>query len=184
MKEVFQFDSFKFWVMSSFVCNCFIDKVYLFLFGDNFVKQMGMVGEQICIDCMGLLLLLFFFGYGKIMFMEYIVNCLGFIFMKINGLVIGYQVIFLVLQDVNSMVVVKELEKLNLALEMGDNVMFYVDDIQYCYLEFLQKFIFFCDVQCCIEGVYKGKVKIYDLWGSCFVVVMVGNFYIESGDCF
>ena len=64
------------------------------------------------------------------------------------------------------------LEKLNLALEMGDNIMLYVDDIQHCHPEFLQKFISLCDAQRRIEGVYKGKAKTYDLRGSRFAVVM------------
>jgi hypothetical protein len=57
-------------------------------------------------------------------------------------------------------------EKLNLALEMGDNVMIYVDDIQHCHPEFLQKFISLCDAQRKIEGVYKGRTRTYDLRGE------------------
>lgn len=41
----------------------------------------------------------------------------------------------------------EELHKLNLAFEMGDNVMIYLDDIQHCHPEFLQKFISLCDAQ-------------------------------------
>jgi hypothetical protein len=41
----------------------------------------------------------------------------------------------------------QEVEKLNLALEMGDNVMIYLDDIQHCNAELLQKFISLCDAQ-------------------------------------
>jgi hypothetical protein len=36
-------------------------------------------------------------------------------------------------------------EKVNLALEMGNNVMLYLDDIQHTNPEFLQKFISLCD---------------------------------------
>ena len=39
---------------------------------------------------------------------------------------------------------------------MGDNVMIYLDDIQHCHPEFLQKFISLCDAQRKIEGV-SGK---------------------------
>ena len=39
----------------------------------------------------------------------------------------------------------EEVERLNLALEMGDNVMLYLDDIQHTHPELLQKFISLCD---------------------------------------
>ena len=74
--------------------------------------------------------------------------------------------------------------KLNLAFEMGDNVMIYLDDIQHCNPEFLQKFISLCDAQRKIEGVYRGKTRTYDLRGKKVVVVMAGNPYTESGEKF
>lgn len=49
--------------------------------------------------------------------------------MKINGFVLGYYVVNLDFGEVFDWFVVKELEKLNLVLEMGDNVMIYLDDI-------------------------------------------------------
>lgn len=145
---------------------------------------MGMVGENKCIDLMGLLMLIFLLGYGKIILMEYVVYCLGLIFMKINGFVFGYEVCLFDFGQVLDVILWQELEKFNLVLEMGNNVMFYVDDIQYIYLEFLQKFIFFCDGMCWVEGVWKGWIKIYDMCGWKFCVVMVGNFYIEFGEVF
>ena len=78
----------------------------------------------------------------------------------------------------------QELEKLNLALEMGNNVMLYLDDIQHCHPEFLQKFISLCDAQRKIEGVYQGQSKTYDLRGKRIAVVMAGNPYTESGEQF
>lgn len=90
---------------------------------------MGVVGEDKWIDLMGLLLLIFFFGYGKMILMEYIVNWLGIMFMKINGFVIGYYVILLDFVEVLNVSVCEEVEKLNLFFEMGDNVMIYLDDI-------------------------------------------------------
>lgn len=183
-RDSMQLDSFKPRVMSSFVRNRLIDKVYLPLFGDNLAKQIGTAGDQTRTDRMGLLLLLSPPGYGKTTLMEYIANRLGLIFMKINGPAIGHQVTALAPQDANSMAAAKELEKLNLALEMGDNVMLYVDDIQHCHPEFLQKFISLCDAQRRIEGVYKGKAQTYDLRGRRFAVVMAGNPYTESGDRF
>jgi hypothetical protein len=69
-------------------------------------------------------------------------------------------------------------------LEMGDNIMLYVDDIQHCNPEFLQKFITLCDAQRKIEGVYKGRPRTYDLRGKRVCVVMAGNPYTESGEKF
>ncbi len=76
------------------------------------------------------------------------------------------------------------MKKLNLALEMGDNIMLYLDDIQHCNPEFLQKFISLCDAQRKIEGVYEGQAKTYDLRGKKVAVVMAGNPYTESGGKF
>ena len=67
---------------------------------------------------------------------------------------------------------------------MGDNVMIYLDDIQHCNPEFLQKFISLCDAQRKIEGVYKGQTKTYDLRGRKVCVIMAGNPYTESGEKF
>ncbi|HEY0038305.1 MAG TPA: hypothetical protein VGB66_16515, partial [Longimicrobium sp.] len=78
----------------------------------------------------------------------------------------------------------QELEKLGLALEMGNNVMLYVDDIQHTHPEFLQKFISLCDGTRRIEGVWRGGTKTYDLRGKKFCVVMAGNPYTESGEVF
>jgi len=133
---------------------------------------------------MGLLLLISPPGYGKTTLMEYIANRLGLIFMKINGPALGHHVTSLDPADAPNAAAAQELEKLNLALEMGDNVMLYVDDIQHCNPEFLQKFISLCDAQRKIEGVFRGVSKTYDLRGKRIAVVMAGNPYTESGDKF
>jgi hypothetical protein len=78
----------------------------------------------------------------------------------------------------------QELEKLNLALEMGNNAMLYLDDIQHTHPEFLQKFISLCDGTRRIEGVWRNEPKTYDLRGKKFCVIMAGNPYTESGEVF
>lgn len=175
---------FKARVLSSFVRNQLIDQVYLPLIGDNLAKQMGVVGENKRTDLMGMLLLISPPGYGKTTLMEYVANRLGLIFMKINGPAIGHQVTSLDPMDAPNATAKEEVEKLNLAFEMGDNVMIYLDDIQHCNPEFLQKFISLCDGQRKIEGVFEGKTKTYDLRGRKVAVVMAGNPYTESGDKF
>ncbi|MEK6239044.1 MAG: AAA family ATPase, partial [Planctomycetales bacterium] len=171
-------------VLTSFVRNKLIDTVYLPIIGDNLAKQMGEVGENKRTDLMGLLLLVSPPGYGTTTLMEYVANRLGIIFMKINGPAIGHQVTSLDPTEATNAGAREEVEKLNLSLEMGDNVMIYLDDIQHCNPEFLQKFISLCDGQRKIEGVYKGNSRTYDLRGRKVVVVMAGNPYTESGDKF
>ncbi|MEN0005230.1 MAG: AAA family ATPase [Bacteroidota bacterium] len=176
--------SFKPKVMSAFVRNKLIDQVYLPLIGDNLAKQIGTAGETTRTDRMGLLLLISPPGYGKTTLMEYIANRLGLIFMKINGPAIGHHVTAIDPETAPNRAAKQELEKLNLAFEMGDNVMIYLDDIQHCNPEFLQKFISLCDAQRKIEGVWKGETKTYDFRGRRVCVIMAGNPYTESGDKF
>ncbi|MDE9448425.1 AAA family ATPase, partial [Xenorhabdus bovienii] len=92
-------------------------------------------------DLMGMLLMISPPGYGKTTLMEYIANRLGLIFMKINAPALGHDVLSLDPAQAPNATARQELEKLNLALEMGNNVMLYVDDIQHTNPEFLQKFI-------------------------------------------
>lgn len=183
-RDQLRLNEFKPRVLSSFVRNKLIDKLYLPIFGDNLAKQIGTVGDNTRTDRMGMLLLISPPGYGKTTLMEYVANRLGLIFMKINGPAIGHHVVSLDPADANNAAAKKELEKLNLSLEMGDNIMIYLDDIQHCNPEFLQKFISLTDGQRKIEGVYQGVTKTYDLRGKRVCVVMAGNPYTESGDKF
>ncbi|VGO11619.1 hypothetical protein PDESU_00164 [Pontiella desulfatans] len=183
-RDEMRLEEFKPRVLTSFVRNQLIDKLYLPLIGDNLAKQMGTVGVNTRTDRMGMLLLISPPGYGKTTLMEYIANRLGIIFMKINGPAIGHQVTSIDPAEAPNAAARQELNKLNLALEMGDNVMLYLDDIQHCNPELLQKFISLCDAQRKIEGVYKGRPKTYDLRGKSVCVVMAGNPYTESGEMF
>ncbi|MDH0356636.1 DNA repair ATPase [Morganella sp. GD04133] len=170
--------------LSSFVRNKLINDVYLPIIGDNMAKQIGALGEGKRTDLMGLLLMISPPGYGKTTLMEYIADRLGLIFMKINGPALGHDVLSLDPEQAPNATARQELEKLNLALEMGNNVMLYVDDIQHTHPEFLQKFISLCDGTRRIEGVWKGQTKTYDMRGKKFCVVMAGNPYTESGEVF
>lgn len=183
-KKELQLDAYSAKPLSSFVRNKLIDQVYLPIIGDNLAKQMGTVGENKRTDLMGLLLLISPPGYGKTTLMEYVADRLGLVFMKINCPSLGHDVTSLDPQNAPNATAKQELEKLNLGLEMGSNVMLYLDDIQHTHPEFLQKFISLCDGTRRIEGVYKGTSKTYDMRGKKFCVVMAGNPYTESGDVF
>ena len=170
--------------LSSFVRNRLIDEVYLPLVGDNLAKQIGAAGEQRRTDSMGMLLLISPPGYGKTTLMEYLGDRLGMIFVRINCPVLGHGVTSLDPAQAANAAARMELEKLNLGLAMGNNVMLYLDDIQHTHPEFLQKFIALADGTRRIEGVWRGESRSYDLRGKRFAIVMAGNPYTESGDVF
>jgi len=183
-RDTLRLEEFKARPLSSFVRNRLINESYLPLIGDNLAKQMGTVGEDKRTDLMGLLMMISPPGYGKTTLMEYVANRLGLIFMKINCPSLGHDVLSLDPEQAPNATARKELVKLNLALEMGNNVMLYLDDIQHTHPEFLQKFISLCDGTRRVDGVWKGKTKTYDMRGRKFCVVMAGNPYTESGEAF
>ncbi|MBL83199.1 AAA family ATPase [Marinobacter salarius] len=170
--------------LSSFVRNKLISESYLPIIGDNLAKQMGTAGEDRRTDQSGLLMMISPPGYGKTTLMEYVANRLGLIFMKINCPSLGHDVTSLDPEKAPHSTAEAELIKLNLALEMGNNVMLYLDDIQHTHPEFLQKFISLCDGTRRIEGVWRGRTRTYDMRGKRFCVVMAGNPYTESGEMF
>ncbi|WP_104024169.1 DNA repair ATPase [Vibrio hyugaensis] len=183
-KEDFRLGEFKPRPLTSFVRNKLISESYLPLIGDNFAKQMGTLGDKKRTDLMGMLLLISPPGYGKTTLIEYVAHKLGLVFMKINGPSIGHQATSLDPADAPDQNAAREIEKINLAFEMGNNVLLYLDDIQHTHPEFLQKFISLCDGTRRIEGTWKGKTKTYDMRGKKFAVVMAGNPYTESGEAF
>ncbi|MFW2177294.1 MULTISPECIES: DNA repair ATPase [unclassified Moraxella] len=170
--------------LSSFVRNRLINDSYLPIIGDNLAKQIGTLGDSKRTDLMGLLMLISPPGYGKTTLMEYVANRLGLIFMKINCPSLGHEVTSLDPAKAPNATASRELEKLNLALEMGNNVMLYLDDIQHTHAEFLQKFISLTDGTRRIDGVWQGESKTYDMRGKKFCVVMAGNPYTETGEVF
>jgi hypothetical protein len=168
-------------VLSSFVRNKLVDEVYLPLVGANLAKQLGAAGDAKRTDLMGLLLLVSPPGYGKTTVMEYVAAKLGLAFMKVNGPALGHAVVSLDPAEAPNATARQEVEKINLALEMGNNVMLYLDDIQHTNAELLQKFISLCDGSRRVEGVWRGRTRTYDLRGKRFCIAMAGNPYTESG---
>ncbi|MBW3628350.1 MAG: fused MFS/spermidine synthase, partial [Gemmatimonadetes bacterium] len=117
--------------LTSFVRNRLINDTYLPIIGDNLAKQIGTVGEAKRSDLMGLLMMISPPGYGKTTLMEYVAHRLGLVFVKVNGPALGHEVRSLDPAQAPDATSRQELEKLGLALEMGNNVMLYVDDIQH-----------------------------------------------------
>jgi len=183
-REALRLDEFKAKPLSSFVRNRLINESYLPLIGDNLAKQIGTVGDDKRSDLNGLLMMISPPGYGKTTLMEYVASRMGMTFMKINCPSLSHDVDSLDPATAPNATAAQELNKLNLALEMGDNVMLYLDDIQHTGAEFLQKFISLCDSTRRIDGIWKGKTKTYDMRGRKFCVVMAGNPYTESGETF
>jgi hypothetical protein len=171
-------------VMSAFVRNRLVDEVYLPLIGDNLAKQIGALGEGKRTDQMGLLLLISPPGYGKTTLLEYVASRLGMTFVKVNGPALGHAVTSVDPGEATNAAARQEVEKISFALEMGNNVMLYLDDIQHTSPELLQKFIALCDAQRRMEGVWRGRTRTYDLRGKRFAVAMAGNPYTESGETF
>lgn len=184
LKEELRLHEFEPKVLTSFIRNKLIDQVYLPLFGDNLAKQLGSAGDDRRTDRSGMLLLVSPPGYGKTTLMEYLANRLGLVFVKINGPAIGHEITSVDPESATNSAAREELKKLNLALEMGNNVMLYLDDIQHCNPEFLQKFISLADGTRKIEGVFNGNAKTYDMKSKKFCVVMAGNPYTETGEKF
>jgi len=171
-------------VLTSFVRNKLIDQTYLPLIGANLAKQLGAAGDNKRTARMGMLLLLSPPGYGKTTLMEYLANVMGLNFVKINGPTIGHSITSIDPAEAKTSGAREELKKINLAFEMSDNVMLYLDDIQHCSSEFLQKFISLADGQRKMDGIFEGESKTYDLRGKRFCVIMAGNPYTESGEKF
>jgi hypothetical protein len=170
--------------LTSFVRSKLINEVYLPLIADNLARQLGSAGEGRRSDLMGLLMLISPPGYGKTTLIEYIAFQLGMAFVKVNGPALNRGVTSLDPAQAPDSPARVELEKLNLALQLGSNVCLLIDDIQHLSPEFLQKFISLCDGTRRIESVWKGQAKVCDLRGRKFCIVMAGNPYTESGEAF
>ncbi|MFD2552784.1 DNA repair ATPase [Sphingobacterium tabacisoli] len=171
-------------VLTSFVRNKLINEVYFPLIGNNLAKQLGTSGDNKRTARMGMLLLISPPGYGKTTLMEYLAKTMGLHFVKINGPTIGHTITSIDPIEAKTSGEREELKKVNIAFEMADNVMLYLDDIQHLNAEFLQKFISLADGQRKIDGIFNGESKTYDLRGKRFCIVMAGNPYTESGSKF
>ncbi|WP_026928491.1 DNA repair ATPase [Glycomyces tenuis] len=184
-KRELRVEEFKPKVMAGFVRNQLIDEVYLPLIGSNLAKQIGAgSGDARRTDQSGMLMLISPPGYGKTTLMEYVADRLGMLLVKVNGPALGYETVSVDPADAPNATARQEVEKINFALECGNNVLLYLDDIQHTNPELLQKFISLCDAQRKMEGVWRGRTRTYDLRGKRFAVCMAGNPYTEAGQRF
>src|SRR5690606_34154679 len=114
-------------VMSGFVRNHLLDEVYLPLIGANLARQLGATGDAKRTDQSGLLLLISPPGYGKTTLMEYVASRLGLVFVKVNGPALGHAVTSVDPAEAPNATARQEVEKINFALEVGNNVLLYLD---------------------------------------------------------
>lgn len=109
---------------------------------------------------------------------------LGLVLVKVSGPDLGHDVTSLDPAQARGATARHEIEKINFALEAGNNTLLHIDDIQHTSPELLQKFIPLCDATRRIEGVRDGEPRSHDLRGKRFAVCMTGNPYTESGERF
>lgn len=170
-------------VMSGFVRNTLIDTALLPLFGPNLGRQLGTV-DPTDVARQGLLVVVSPPGYGKTTLMEWIADRLGLLIVKANGPALGHDTTSLDPADAPNAAARAEVEKINLAFQMGRNVMLYLDDIQHTSPVLLSRFIPLADATRRIEGVADGKPTTFDMRGKRFCVVMAGNPYTTGGGRF
>ena len=170
-------------VLPAFVRGRLVDEVYLPLFGDSLARQIG-TADGAHGGTGGLLLLISPPGYGKTTLVEYVAHRLGLLLVKVDGPALGHAVTSLDPAEAPNATARREVEKINFALEAGNNTLLLLDDIQHTSPELLQKFISLCDATRRIEGVRDGEPVTYDLRGKRFAVCMAGNPYTESGGRF
>ena len=170
-------------VMSGFVRNTLIDSALLPLFGPNLGRQLGTV-DPTDVARQGLLVVVSPPGYGKTTLMEWIADRLGLLIVKVNGPALGHDTTSLDPADAPNAAARAEVEKINLAFQMGRNVMLYLDDIQHTSPVLLSRFIPLADATRRIEGVADGEPTTFDLRGKRFCVVMAGNPYTTGGGRF
>lgn len=170
-------------VMAGFVRNTLIDTALLPLFGPNLGRQLGTV-DPTDVARQGLLVVVSPPGYGKTTLMEWIADRLGLLIVKVNGPALGHDTTSLDPADAPNAAARAEVEKINLAFQMGRNVMLYLDDIQHTSPVLLSRFIPLADATRRIEGVVDGQATTFDLRGKRFCVVMAGNPYTTGGGRF
>ncbi|MFF4307354.1 DNA repair ATPase [Streptomyces sp. NPDC001601] len=171
-------------VLPTFVRNRLVDEVCLPLIGDSLARQLGTTGRTKRTDTGGLLLLVSPPGYGKTTLVEYVADRLGLLLVKVDGPALGPAVTSLDPAEAPNATARREVEKINFALEAGNNTLLCLDDIQHTSPELLQRFIPLCDATRRIEGVRDGEPRTYDLRGKRFAVCMAGNPYTGSGGRF
>jgi hypothetical protein len=183
-RERLRIDGYRPTVPDSFVRNRLIDEVYLPLIGDNLSRQLGTADPAGTTERSGLLVLVSPPGYGKTTLVEYVASRLGLLLVTVDGPALGSGTTSLDPDRAPDAAARREVEKINLALELGTNVMLYVDDIQHTSPELLQRFVPLCDAGRRVDSVRDGRAVTVDLRGRRFAVCLAGNPYTSSGTRF
>ena len=170
-------------VMAGFIRNRLIDRALLPLVGANLARQIGTT-DATDLSRSGLLVLTSPPGYGKTTLMAWLADRLGMLMVKVNGPALGVDTTSLDPADAPNAAARAEIEKVNLALSMGRNVMLFIDDVQFTSPQFLSRFIPLADATRRVEGVVDGDATTFELRGKRFAVVMAGNPYSTGGSRF
>ncbi len=180
LRDELDLDAHRPQVMAGFVRNRLIDRALLPLIGANLGRQIGTT-DATDLARSGLLVLTSPPGYGKTTLMAWLADRLGMLMVKVNGPALGVATTSLDPADAPDAAARAEVEKINLALRMGRNVMLFVDDVQFTSPTLLSRFIPLADATRRIEGVVDGEAVTHDLRGRRFAVVMAGNPYSTGG---
>ncbi len=166
--------------LPTFVCNHLLRAVHLPIIGDNLAKQLGTVNQPPHPEWIPFLLLLSPPGFGKTQLVEYLAWRLGLLLVTVNGSRLGTAVTSLDPVIAPHVFARQELEKLQFALAIGDNVLLLVDDIQYCHPEFLQALVPLADRRRPMEGVWPGQIRTYDLRETRFGLILAGSLDLQG----
>lgn len=166
--------------IAGFVRNSLIDAALLPALGANLARQIGSPDSPGTATS-GAAIVISPPGYGKTTLVEWVAERLGMLLVKVNGPALGTATTSLDPASAPDAAARAEVEKINLALRMGRNVILYVDDIQHCSPELLSRFIPLADATRRVEGVVDGQPHTFDLRGQRFALLMAGNPYTSTG---
>jgi len=162
-----------------FFCNRLIEQIYLPRVLKNLQTQLAMPNADGNRQSRGLLLLSSP-GYGKTEFVQYIAAHLGVIMIRINGRLL--EAVDCLDPTVAPNALSRyEVEKINFALAIGYPVMLFVDQIEEMAPRLLQDLASLVQRRT-MTGVWRGKVRDYQLNQPGFCLVMAGNFSNASGE--
>ncbi len=152
----------------SWVTHRWLTQVLFNRLGDNLAQQLEQGNH-------GALLLLAPSGFGKTSLVEFLAFRLGVLLVRIDGTALSTTVTSLDPAAAPHALARLELEKLNFALTLGNNVILLLDNCHYCPTEWWQLLIPLVAPSRRIQGVWQGQTRHYDLRGKRFALILAGT---------